>query len=98
VGVCKIYEICVLFVYVFLPSTLSPARFSLLMQLTLKVAYVCRYMHLGSESVLVTLIAVVLMHWEQCFVCESECGMIVRLSELQLESQNDIFIINPIIL
>jgi hypothetical protein len=65
------------FVSVFLSSTLSPIRFSLLMQLTLKVAYVCRHVHLVSESVLVTFIAGVLMHWEQCFLCESECGMIV---------------------
>jgi hypothetical protein len=48
-----------------------------------------------SESVLVTFIAV-LMHWEQCFACESECDMIVMLSELQLEIQNDVFIFNPI--
>lgn len=95
-GVCKIYEICVLFVSVFPSSTLSPLRFSLLMQLTLKVAYVCRHVHSVSESVLVTFIAVILTHWEQCFVCESECGMIVMLSAFQLESQNDIIIINPI--
>ena len=80
-GICKIYEILVLFVSVFPSSILSPVRFSLLMQLTLKVAYVCRLVCSVSKSVLVTLIAVVLMHLEQCFVCESECGMIVMLSE-----------------
>jgi len=84
------------FVSVFPSSILFPVGFSLLMQLTLKVAHVCTHVHLMSESVLVTFIAVVLLHWEQCFVCESECGMIVILSELQLESQNNIFIINPI--
>jgi len=84
------------FVSVFPSSILSHVRFGLLMQLTLKVAHVCRHVHLVSESVLVTFIAVVLLHWEQCFVCKSECGMILILSELQLESQNNIFIINPI--
>jgi len=64
----KIYEICVLFVSVFPSSTMSPMRFSLLAQLTLKVAYVGRSVHLVSESVLVKFIAVVLMHWEQCFL------------------------------
>lgn len=43
-------------------------RFSLLMQLMLKVAYVCRHMHSVCDSVLMTFIAVVVMHWEQCFV------------------------------